>query len=652
MLRYPDTIYAYRIIDNAVGKGGSVLGLVHKAECDLGVVALKVPLVTEELDDAGEGGTLDIDHLRDFTGPVLAAFKNEAGIWKELSEKADTDPGLDGIVRLHAFGLEPYPWMALEWMPNGSLAERISAISFADALKMADRLLSTLHHVHHYGVNHLDLKPANVLFDRGENPKLTDWGLGQVLLNSQQPEAHTFRGTPQYSAPEQYYPRKFGKPDWRTDVYQAGAVIYHMLAGKPTVPAGMTEAMHYVVNGKITPLDEVNPRIPKGVSEAVMKALSVWKDDRWKDPELFRLALQGRRGGERATPPPGTVRKVKEPIGTGPDTSSRTPDRCPSCTNHITGSNRLLKCFGCTNQFCETCEGWFRSERQRGKRPLCEKCYEKEQKRQEEERRTEERRRLEEAARNPVAGKPWTSPAGIEFVPIPAGNFKMGSNQYNNEKTPHRVTLTKPFYLGKYQITQKEWKKVMGNNPSSFKGDDLPVENVSWDNCQEFIRKLNAMEGTNKYRLPTEAEWEYACRAGSSKKYCFGDDEMNLDQYCWYNLNSGKRQPKKGDYYGFNENDWVKNKWGGSTHLVGQKKPNAWGLHDMHGNVWEWCQDWYGDYPKGDVRDPTGPSSGSDRVIRGGGWSFNAGNCRSASRSGCAPGIRFSYLGFRLLRSL
>jgi formylglycine-generating enzyme required for sulfatase activity/tetratricopeptide (TPR) repeat protein len=212
--------------------------------------------------------------------------------------------------------------------------------------------------------------------------------------------------------------------------------------------------------------------------------------------------------------------------------------------------------------------------------------------------------------------------ASIEFCPIQAGTFKMGEG--NNS---HKVTISKDFYLGKYLVTQSQWEAVMGNNPSNFKGTDRPVENVSWDDCQQFIEKLNSKTGDNVYRLPTEAEWEYACRAGTNTVYFFGDSESLLGEYSWYGTNSGNE-----------------------THPVGQKKPNAWGLFDIHGNVWEWCLDWYGDYPSGPVTDPKGPSSGSYRVNRGGSWDFDARRCQSADRGYSSPDFRYNGIGFRLVR--
>jgi len=227
-------------------------------------------------------------------------------------------------------------------------------------------------------------------------------------------------------------------------------------------------------------------------------------------------------------------------------------------------------------------------------------------------------------------GQVWTSPSGMEFVSIPAGTFVMGSAEYG-DATPHQVTISRPFYLGKYQVTQLEWTMVMGNNPSDYKGDNRPVENVSWNDCQKFVRKLNAREGVNNYRLPTEAEWEYACRAGSRTKFCFGDGDHILQQYAWFADNSGKE-----------------------THPVGQLNPNDWGLYDMHGNVWEWCHDWYGRnyYAESPDNNPRGPRKGSDRVVRGGSWRLGAEYCSAAYRAWSHPGDRLDVLGFRLLRSI
>ena len=233
-----------------------------------------------------------------------------------------------------------------------------------------------------------------------------------------------------------------------------------------------------------------------------------------------------------------------------------------------------------------------------------------------------------------MAFETWTNSLGMEFVPIPAGTFWMGSDDDDSdalvdEKPRHEVEILRSFFLGKYPVTQAQWESVMGSNPSKFKGADLPVEMVSWDDVQEFIRKLNAQEGHDRYRLPTEAEWEYACRAGSETAYYFGDDKDQLEDYAWYWDSSGEE-----------------------TRPVGQKKPNAWGLYDMHGNVFEWVRDWYGDYIEDFVRDPEGPRAGEYRVLRGGSWFVYTRFCRSASRSFSKPDTREVNYGFRLALSL
>ncbi|MDR1920713.1 MAG: formylglycine-generating enzyme family protein, partial [Candidatus Adiutrix sp.] len=223
---------------------------------------------------------------------------------------------------------------------------------------------------------------------------------------------------------------------------------------------------------------------------------------------------------------------------------------------------------------------------------------------------------------------------GLEFVLIPAGSFIMGTDgnfegiaPEANEKPAHRVTVSQPFYLGKYEVTQAQWEAVMGDNPSEFKGRSNPVERVSWEDVQEFIRQLNEMEKTDKYRLPTEAEWEYAARAGSTGAYSFGDDPGELGPYAWHEGNSG-----------------------GTAHPAGQKAPNAWGLYDMYGNVLEWTQDWYDEnyYAVGPPSDPQGPPTGSYRVNRGGNWDYLAGYCRSANRNFYPPDYLNNDLGFRL----
>ena len=225
------------------------------------------------------------------------------------------------------------------------------------------------------------------------------------------------------------------------------------------------------------------------------------------------------------------------------------------------------------------------------------------------------------------APKTLTNSIGMNFTLIQAGQFQMGSENEDREKPVHQVKLTRAFYMQTTEVTQAQWEAVMGNNPSAFKGPDLPVEKVSWEDCQEFIKRLNTKEGTEQYRLPAEAEWEYACRADTSS-----ESEEELEEMAWGGWNSG-----------------------GQTHPVGQKKPNAWGLYDMLGNVWEYCQDWYDAayYKTSPSTDPGGPETGSLRVVRGGSWDRSVkSNFRCSYRHFIDPSSRLDYFGFRIVKSL
>ena len=224
--------------------------------------------------------------------------------------------------------------------------------------------------------------------------------------------------------------------------------------------------------------------------------------------------------------------------------------------------------------------------------------------------------------------------AKLEMILIRPGSFMMGSDKGDPEEKPvHKVKITKPFYMGKFEVTQAQYQAVMGSNPSNFKGEgNLPIETVSWDDCRKFLKKLNEKIPGKDFRLPTEAEWEFACRAGSTTEYCFGDDESILEQYAWYSKNSESK-----------------------THPVGGKKPNAWGLYDMHGNVWEWCNDYFGDkyYESSPAEDPKGADSGAVRILRGGSWyTIFPRFCRSAFRGRLGPTFRHDFdNGFRVLCS-
>jgi formylglycine-generating enzyme required for sulfatase activity len=265
-----------------------------------------------------------------------------------------------------------------------------------------------------------------------------------------------------------------------------------------------------------------------------------------------------------------------------------------------------------------------------------------------------------------------TNSIGMKLVLIPKGTFTMGSpikeaGRRENE-VQHQVTITKDYYLGVTEVTQGQYEKVMGTNPSWFQGNEVqgnssnhPVEKVSWFDAVDFCEKLSHLPEEDKagrvYRLPTEAEWEYACRAGSKAAYSFGANSKSLGDYAWFGNNSGSKELDSDALWAKlknNPQEYIDTllSAGCATHPVGEKKANAWDCYDMHGNVWEWCSDWYGEYPKGAVSDPTGPKVGSLRVNRGGSCYLDAANCVSALRSGVTPvEDRGNNLGFRLALS-
>ena len=250
---------------------------------------------------------------------------------------------------------------------------------------------------------------------------------------------------------------------------------------------------------------------------------------------------------------------------------------------------------------------------------------------------------------------------GMELIEIPAGKFTMGSPVGEKDREANEaqvtVTLTKPFWLGKTEVTQGQWRQVMGTEPWKGKDyvqadKDCPATYVSWDDattfCQnltEIERKAGKLKADEEYRLATEAEWEYACRAGTTTAFSFGDDESKLNSHAWWGgldmeaLKAGKFEAGPGNA--------AREQY---AHKVGLKKPNPWGLHDMHGNVWEWCSDWYDEKLPGGT-DPAGPGGGSLRVLRGGDWWSSPDYCRSASRNGIVPSDRINNLGFRVARS-
>jgi formylglycine-generating enzyme required for sulfatase activity len=503
---------------------------------------------------------------------LRAAFEREAKLLRKL-----THANLPKVTDLFTEGSVQY--LVMDFIAGRTLKELLRAsggtIPTEQALDWADQVLAVLEYLHGRTppVIHRDIKPANLKLTEQGDLYLLDFGLAKGFHTQ---ASRTFGAsvaghTPGYSPIEQM---QGAGTDGRSDLYALGATLYHLVTGVAPPDAGMRVVELAAEQGDpLRPAHEVNPKIPARISGALHRALAMSPSKRPATAAEMRQELRD---------------AIAEPTVVHPAVETPAPKR--ETPQAVSGRGVVVTLAPAV------------------------------------------------VVAPPAPG--FTNALGMEFGLVPAGKFMMGSNKYDNEQPIHEVTIASPFYMGKYQVTQEQWKAVMGNNPSRFKrydwlpgwlrGDNLPVETVSWDDCQKFINRLNARKDGYVYRLPSEAEWEYACRAGTT-----GDYADDLDAIAWYRKNSK-----------------------GKTHPVGEKKPNAWGLHDMHGNVWECCQDgyhynyygWHGHYNKA-PNDGSVWETGSDnrRILRGGSWYNVADNCRSASRLYYTPADRDVTYGFRLV---
>jgi formylglycine-generating enzyme required for sulfatase activity len=516
----------------------------------------------------------------------------------------------------------------------------------------AEQLLDALDYLHARPepIIHRDIKPQNLKLAERNQIILLDFGLakGKTLQMTRVTTTGSIYGyTPNYAPIEQI--RGVGT-DPRSDLYALGATLYHLMTGLPPVDAA-TRADAYLGDepDPLLPPGEINRDVPQSVSAVLMKAMEQHRNKRPSSAaellEMLRAARHAlaierqsqdeekRRQQEAQTIVAGSQREEESRKAAEVERQRQLEEEQrkkeeDEKQRQQEEQERKEKEEAERKRQQEEQERKAREERERIAREEAERIQQAEQERRAKEeaerlRLVQERKAKEEAERR----KQFSIVTSADnFVRIDAGEFMMGSeNGDADEKPVHRVRISRPFEMGKFEVTQAQWEAVTGSNPSYFKGAKLPVENVSWEDARQFIEKLNAQNDGYFYRLPTEAEWEYACRAGST-----GDYAGNLDAMAWYGDISGAK-----------------------THPVGQKQPNAWGLYDMHGNVWEWCQDWYSAnyYAQSPGADPQGPASGSARVTRGGGWNFSAVGCRSASRFRNASGSHNRYLGFRLART-
>jgi len=498
------------------------------------------------------------------------------------------------IVTVYQFGEErDLQYLVLELIDGVSL-EKILADRQPQNPKTAAPILAqvadALDYAHREGVVHRDVKPANILLRPDGKIKLTDFGIARMASHTVTRTGHTF-GTPAYMSPEQM---RTAHVDGRADQFSLGVIAYEMLCGRRPFAGPGLELQ--ILENEPPPVHTVNPAVPPRSSEVIAKALAKKPEDRFPSCREFVERLQD---SLQATP----VETGHEPQPEAASTATST-----MATIRTTGEGAAPEV----------------------QPPPVAK---------EEPPAPPPRRRLglRVAAGLAVVGLAvsvaavlwWNRPPGPpstdlnkasrgEYVWIPPGTFQMGCSPgdgecYDNEKPAHQVIISRGFWMGRTEVTQEAWQKVMGSNPSGFEGPHLPVENVTWDEARRYC------EAAGK-RLPTEAEWEYAARAGSAASR-YGD----LEKIAWYDGNSGNQ-----------------------THEVGGKRANPWGLRDMLGNVAEWVADWLEDpYPSGSTTDPQGPGSGEFRVVRGGSWFPAAGSMRVSRRYFSDPDERHNWIGVR-----
>ena len=553
------------------------------------------------------------------------------------------------IVQIRAFEENnSNPFLVMDYIEGETLDDSLAyrgRLSEEETIRILKPIAAALDYAHAKGVVHRDVKPGNVMIAKDGTPYILDFGIAREIQETMtRVTGKLSSGTLLYMSPEQLHG---AAPKPAQDIYSFAAMAYECLKGEPPFIRGAIEDQ--IKNKQPEPLTGKVAILAAGV----MSGLAKKSEDR---PVTCLAVLEGKAVGriehvERADSEES--RQVASP----PRTYSQSD--CIRLKADAKVAQRHISKYSSDGDFRKDIQAieddFIRADAMFEDKAwsLAAECYEKIVStanaieaavvRREEMTRENARREEEDRARKAAEGKAKRAaalktgdikildlPGGatMEMIYVAPGSFMMGSpaSEVGRDKseTEHRVTLTKGFWLGKVPVTQEQWLSVMKSNPSYFKGNKCPVESVSWEDCQKFISKIN--ESLNcAARLPTEAEWEYACRAGTIGPY--GGTGL-IDDMGWYD-----NRDRKG---------------GWKAHSVAQKKQNAWGFYDMHGNVWEWCNDRYGNYPLESETNPKGPTSGDSRVLRGGSWGSRARCCRSAHRIWNFPDRRFNYYGFRL----
>ena len=552
-----------------LGMGG--MAEVWYAENEIGLKAA-VKILSEELSHNAQ---------------MQERFHNEAKVMVKLDHP--------NIRKVHGYGsIDGRPAIIMEYLDGSDLKKRMKdgqRFTDEEMKRWWNQMVDALSYTHAQGIVHRDIKPSNIFIDQKGNAKLLDFGIAKVADTTTGTLTGSTLGTRIYMSPEQVKdPKRVGTA---SDVYSLAVSFVHLLTGK--APYDSTTSSDYDIQVSIVTKPVDVSKVPAEWRGFLVPYLA-------KNPE-DRPVLRPFEAGTSEAPD-----KTDESNDEGTIVGDASKKQEPKIEDKSKNKKKWL--WIGLGIAAAAVVALVVLSKPKSEEPL-EEVVE---------------------ASSTISPDDLTITANdVSFVmkPVEGGTFQMGSDDsdaFDNEKPVHSVTVS-TFYMGETEVTQALWKAVMGSNPSNWKGDNLPVERVSWNDCQEFIRKLNQQTGRN-FRLPTEAEWEYAARGGSRSGGTKYAGSSSIGSVAWYTDNSG-----------------------GKTHAVKGKSPNELGLYDMSGNVWEWCSDMYDDYKSSSQTNPNPQSTGksySIRVLRGGSWDCGAGGCRVSYRYGLDPdGGDFNY-GFRL----
>lgn len=547
-------------------------------------------------DEATSKITLATQNKRELVGKLRQKFIDEARALFKMKH--------DNIVRVNTFfeenGTAYYVMEYVDGLSLNDILKKRGSLSESEMLGYIRQVAAALKYVHQQNRLHLDIKPGNILVDNTGKAVLIDFGASKHYDEGTGENTTTMQGlnTPGY-APYEQTVEGITEFTPASDIYALGATMYKLLTGVTPPNSGLL----FLKKKTLAPLPE---SISSVTRNAIAAAMQLHEEDRPQSIDEFLEILENSQARSRTE---------------GSETDDTIYDIEETQNIELSDAESIKQI---------AMQRYLAEKRAMEEKAAAEKKAAAKQAAIEARQAAVEaeiqRLKEEEERRQGIFN---VNGVTFKMIKVEGGTFDMkekvssGFLGLSSKEIVQRTTLS-DYYIGETQVTQALWQAVMGSNPSSFKGDRLPVESVSWDDCQKFIRKLNSITGKH-FRLPTEAEWEFAARGGNySKGYEYSGSD-NLDDVAWYDGNSGK------------------------PHDVATKQANELGIYDMSGNVWEWCQDWYGDYSRSAQTNPTGPNSGSNRVFRGGSWFNFARGCRVSNRNCYAPDYRFNFLGLRLV---